>query len=116
MQSNWQDEANRELLAAQKAAEENLAGRSRVSARRAAGRAVREYFSVPGNQELSNNYYVLLKQFTTQPGVSNDMRMIALHLCQRVNEDYSMPDHIDLVAEARSLIQYIADQIENRRV
>jgi len=115
MPTTWQDEVLLELRAARKAARENLVGCSRVSARRAAGRAVKEYFSQFGNRELTINFYDLLMEFTREPNLPDDIRTVARHLCQRVNQDHTLPGNIDLLAEAERLIQFIEGKIDRQK-
>ncbi|MBN2257335.1 MAG: hypothetical protein JW704_05880 [Anaerolineaceae bacterium] len=116
MRSSWQDEAEDELNAARAAAQDNLEGRSRVLARRAAGQAVRRYFEQVDHGRHTNNYYTLLQEFSRQPDVSDEMRTTALHLCQRVNHDHHLPDNIDLISEAQSMIHYIANVIGQQEI
>jgi hypothetical protein len=112
MPTNWQDEVTFELQAARKAARENLVGRSRVSARRASGRAIKEYYSQACNRELDLNFYDLLVVFAREPDLPDDIRTIAQHLCQRVDQDHMLPGNIDLLIEAERLFQFIRDKID----
>jgi hypothetical protein len=115
MRTTWQDEVFLELQAARKAARENLLGRSRVSARRAAGRAVKEYYSRIGNKEIGINFYDLLVEFAREPDLPDDMHTIAQHLCQRVDQDHMLPGNVDLLIEAESLFQFIRDKIDHQK-
>jgi len=112
MTASWQENAERELSSAREALKANLEGRSRVSARRAAGCAVKEYFRRCGVGEPINNYYHLLLSFSEYPGLPDDIRSIARHLCQRVDENYSLPDQVNLVTETELLVHYLAKQIK----
>lgn len=113
MPTTWQDEVALEIQAARKAARENLYGRSRVSARRAAGRAVKEYYSRIGNKEIGINFYDLLVEFAREPDLPDDMRTITQHLCQRVDQDHMLPGNIDLLIDAEKLFQFIRDKIDH---
>jgi hypothetical protein len=115
MPTNWQDEVLLELQAARKAASENLMGRSRVSARRASGRAVKEYFNELGKKKLTLNFYDLLVEFTREPDLPDDIRTIAHHLCQRVDQDHMLSGNIDLLFEAERLFQFINDKIDRQK-
>jgi hypothetical protein len=115
MDATWQSEVILELQAARKAARDNLAGRSRVSARRAAGRAVKEYFSQLGKKQNTSNFYDLLVEFAREPVIPDDIRTIAEHLVQRVDKDHRLPMHVDLAVEAEYLFQYIRDFIDHRK-
>lgn len=112
MSATWQEIAELELSSAHEALKANLEGRSRVSTRRAAGCAIKEFFRQAGVGDHTNNYYHLLLQFSEYPGLPDDIRTIARHLCQRVDEKYSLPDRVNLITETELLIQYLAKQIE----
>lgn len=116
MTTSWQDEVFFELQSARKAARENLIGRSRVCARRASGRAVKEYFLQTGRQKLSLNFYELLVEFASEPDLPGDIRTITQHLIQRVDQNHSLPVHIDLIADAETLFQFIRDIIDCQKV
>jgi hypothetical protein len=112
MSATWQEIAERELSFAREARQANLDGRSRVSARRAAGYAVKEYFRQCGIGDATNNFYHLLLHFSEYPDLPDDIRTIARHLCQRVDENYPLPDQVNLVTETELLVRYLAQQIE----
>ncbi len=111
MSETWQEKAERELTSARDALQAGLGGRSRVSARRAAGVALNEYYRQQGIKDPSDNYYHLLLRFSEYPALPDNIRTIARHLCQRVDENYSLPDDINLVKEAEQLIQYFTEQM-----
>jgi hypothetical protein len=115
MPSKWQDDVQFELQAAKTAARENMEGRSRVSARRAAGRCVLEYFNLTGDGPDTSNFYELIQAFAREPDLPDDIRVIAGHLCQRVDRDHTLPGHIDLITEAKQLVQYLSIQIEEKK-
>lgn len=112
MSTAWQEIVERELSSAREALEANLIGRSRVSARRAAGCAVEEFFTQSCVGDNKDNYYHLLLRFSEYPGLPEGIRTIAKHLCQRVDDNHSLPDQINLVTEAELLVQYLAKEIE----
>jgi len=115
MDTTWQAEVSLELQAARKAARDNLAGRSRVSARRAAGRAVKEYFNQIGKKQYASNFYDLLVEFAREPVIPDDIRTVAQHLVQRVDQDHRLPMPVDLAAEAEYLFHYIRNFIDHRK-
>ena len=39
-----------------------------------------------------------------------DIQQVVDHLVTRVNEDYQLPGSIDLIAETRTLVQYLAKE------
>jgi hypothetical protein len=113
MRSTWQAEAKLELLNARKAAREHLDGRSRVCTRRAAGLAVKDYFRVHDKDYPRLNYYELLLEFARLPELPENIRLIAEHLCRRVDQNHQLAGDIDLVTETEGLIRYVIDQVEN---
>lgn len=115
MTTTWQNEVILELQASRKAARDNLAGRSRVSARRAAGLAVREYFIQLGKEQPALNFYDLLVEFSREPNLPDDIRTVAQHLVQRVDKDHRLPMDVDLAADAEYLIQFIRNYIDHQK-
>lgn len=113
MASSWQDEVNLELMAARQAAAMNLEGRSRVCARRAAGRVVKELYRLQKAPEPTGNFLHLLRKFGNQSDLPSDLRLCVEHLCQRVNENHTLPDQINLIRDSERLIQFITSQIED---
>ncbi len=86
-------------------------GRARVCARRAAGMAAREFldrhkdwpFDEFGGSHRSESAYDLLQRLTELPGLPAEVQQAAVYLTLRVNEDFSLPVAVDLIAEARRL-------------
>ena len=111
MPTKWQAEVLRELIASKKAEQEKLAGRSRVAARRAAGIALLEYNRLVSFTQETQNYYDLLQAFSCQPGVPGDIQQATQRLCQRVDEQYNLPDDFNLIDDAESLVKYVDGQI-----
>lgn len=112
MSVTWQDIVEHEMLSAREAQQANHDGRSRVSARRAAGYAVKEYFRLCDPSESTDNIYHLLHRFSEYPGLPDDILTIARHLCQRVDENHSLPGEINLISETELLISYLSRQIK----
>ena len=109
MTTSWQDLAQRELLISRKAAQERLAGRSRVAARRAAGIALAEYNRLVQFTQETDNFYDLLQSFLKKPGVPESIQQATQHLCQRVDEQYSLPDDFNLINDAEILVKFVND-------
>jgi hypothetical protein len=84
---------------------QGLEGRARVCARRAAGAAVREYLEQRGLDAPGPSAYDLLAYLQGYAGVSEAIRRAAGHLMARVDEDFSLPADVDLLAEAAGLAQ-----------
>jgi HEPN domain-containing protein len=112
MSANWHEEAELELIKAREALKAGFKGRSRVSARRAAGLAVREYYRHQSAEVPPENLYKILLRFSEHPALPNNIRLVSKHLCQRVDQSYSLPDNVDLVTDAEQLIQYLAEQLD----
>jgi hypothetical protein len=90
VQAELRQSIEKELKDAQLARLNKNEGRARVCARRAAGIAARDFLS---RQVLA-----------AYPGLTEDLRQAAEGLTARVNEDFTLPGDIDLIAEARKLI------------
>jgi hypothetical protein len=110
MATNWQDSAHRELLKSRKAAEDKLAGRSRVAARRAAGIALAEYNRLEQFTRETDNYYDLLQSLLKHPGVPQNIQQATQRLCQRVDEQYNLPDDFHLINDAEILVKFVESQ------
>ena len=79
-------------------------GRARVCARRAAGLAARRYLSEQGVRLRSTSAYEALKSLATFPDLRPDLRLACRHLTLVVSEEFKLPDGIDLIKEAKTLI------------
>ncbi len=98
-------QANAELASAEKARSAGFEGRARVSARRAAGIAVRSFLGNQGVPVATASAFDILQFFRDEWETSDEVRQVIDHLLMRVNEDFHLPSQIDLVAETRWLIQ-----------
>lgn len=86
---------------------------ARVCARRAAGWTAEAYLLARGKGISDPSVLVQLRQFGKQPGLTPRMTEIISHLVMpKVKDDLEsdsyFPENIDLVAEARELIEGIA--------
>jgi hypothetical protein len=106
-------EISTELDRAEAARAAGNEGRARVCARRAAGMAAREFLdrhepgtidSIQGSTRSGNIYEALLI-LAAYPGLASDLKQAVLHLTTRVSEEFSLPAEIDLIDEARKLIE-----------
>ena len=93
-----------ELSQAESARLNKNEGKARVCARRAAGMAARDFLSRQGVRTRNNSAYEALKTLADLPGLAADLRTAAEHLTTRVNEAFTLPEDMDLIAEARKLI------------
>jgi hypothetical protein len=86
------------------ARKQGFEGRARVCARRAAGAAAREYYFLRGAPVLSTSAYDLLRQLEADPDIGIRAREAAGRLLERVETDFTLPTNIDLLQDARNLI------------
>ena len=93
-----------ELTRGAQARQEGYEGRARVCARRAAGIAIRAYLEGIGKPVPAQSAYDLLRYLEAETGIPLEIRKAAEHLLARVNENFSLPEEIDLLAEARWMI------------
>jgi hypothetical protein len=100
---DWQAKLQAEFDRAEQARANRNEGQARVCARRAAGIAIREYFTRKGTAAPSASAVDLLNLLKEDPLLSPDLKSIADHLTLRVNEEFKLPVDADLVAEARKL-------------
>ena len=94
-----------ELAQAENSRQAGFEGRARVSARRAAGAAIRAYFLSRQVRYGSASAYDLLQMLDSRPDTSPEIRQVVEHLLARVNEDFQLPIPVDLIAETRWLVK-----------
>ena len=99
---DWQTQIEAEFKKAEQARANGNEGQARVCARRAAGIAIREYLTRRGIRPPSVSAYDLLNFLKQDPDLPADLKMIADHLTLRVTEEFKLPVHADLVAEAQT--------------
>ena len=100
---SWQDQLAREFERAEAARARGNEGQARVCARRAAGIAIREYFSRAGRPVEHASAIDLLNILMQEPDLPEALRPAVEHLTLRVTEEFKLPVDADLVAEARVL-------------
>lgn len=98
---NWQQQIETELEKAGQARSQGKEGQARVCARRAAGIAIREYYSRKGFALQSTSALDLLNQLRVDKHRSQQLTPLIDHLMLRVGKDFELPTGIDLVKEAR---------------
>jgi len=99
------EKIQQELLQGEAARAQGLEGRARVCARRAAGAAIREYLELRGEPSPVPSAVDSLEYLRSTPGFSPQIQTVADHLLARVDENYQLPVNVDLLAEARWLVQ-----------
>ena len=96
-----------EFSKAQQARINKNEGQARVCARRAAGIAIREYFTRNGTRVPSMSAYDLLNLLKENADLPSDLQLIVDHLTVRVTEEFALPVDADLIAEARKLSNWL---------
>lgn len=103
-----------ELARGELARREGFAGRARVSARRAAGVAIREYLRLAGIPQPGPSAIDLLAYLRDQPEtaawITPQVRRLAENLLAQVDESFSLPESINLLADARTLARILEEQ------
>ncbi len=100
---DWQAQISAEFEKAEQARLRGNEGRARVCARRAAGFAIREHLLRRGLEVRSASALDLLEELKARAGFSPALLPIVDHLLLHVDEEFTLPADIDLVAEARQL-------------
>jgi len=100
-------EIEKEFEQAKQARANNNEGRARVCARRAAGIAIRDYLTRRGTQIPSQSAYDLLNLIKEDPLLPPDLKLVADHLTLRVTEEFKLPIDADLIAESRTLCDWL---------
>lgn len=102
-----------ELARGDAARQAGFVGRARVCARRAAGAAIREYLELKGIPAPGPGVMDLLQAASELTGFPEGSSQTIQRLLMRVDEDFSLPDQIDLLADARWLAQELENQSGN---
>jgi hypothetical protein len=105
--SAWNSQLQKEFESAQRARVNKNEGQARVCARRAAGIAIREYLTRNGINVPSASAYDLLNLLKEDPLLPPNLKRVADHLTTRVTEEFKLPVEADLVAEARTLCDWL---------
>ncbi len=100
-------EIEQELARGATARQEGFEGRARVCARRATGAAIREYRRLRGQATLHANAYDLLAGLRDEASLPEEGRKAVENLLLRVDEEFRLPEEIDLLTEAKRLIDLL---------
>ncbi len=104
---NVKDEMEREFAQAERARAKGNEGQARVCARRAAGIAIRDYLIRHGIRPPSRSAHDLLNLIKDHAALPPDLKLVADHLTLRVTEDFKLPIEADLVAESKTLCEWL---------
>ena len=102
--------AKSELIKAQRAREAGNEGMARVCARRASGFAIREYFENNGNENLTIPLNKLFKDEEIRSVLPVSLTSSLDHLTVRVDMPFTIPQDIDLIADACKIIEVLSHQ------
>jgi len=103
MRDAWRAQLEEEFNRARSARINGKEGQARVCARRAAGIAIREYYSRRGMIPSNASAYDLLNRLASLPETSLELKRICNDLTMRVSEEFKLPVEVDLVEESRQL-------------
>jgi hypothetical protein len=103
--SDWKTKLENEFHMAENARSAGNEGKARVCARRAAGIAIREYMERSNIRAASASAYDLLNALLAMDGLPPDARQAAERLTLRVDEEFKLPEGVDLIREARTLCE-----------
>ena len=101
--TDWKEQLQIEFERAEAARARGNEGQARVCARRAAGVAIREYYTRRGKHVRTPSAYDLLNLLTEDPHLSTNLKQAARYLTLRVTEEFKLPVDVDLVGEAHKL-------------
>jgi HEPN domain-containing protein len=101
--ADWKAQMDLEFKRAREARARGNEGQARVCARRAAGIAIREYYSRLGLPVRTPSAYDLLQLLKGEPQLSPDLKQAATYLTLRVSEEFKLPVAVDLLEEAHKL-------------
>jgi len=105
--NNPANEIQIELKKAEQARVNGNEGQARVCARRAAGIAIRDYLTRKGTSLPSRAAHDLLNFIKDETALPPDLKLVADHLTLRVTEEFKLPIEADLIAEAKSLCDWL---------
>lgn len=97
---DWEEEFNHELDMAQQARNQGNEGRARVCARRMVGLLLAEFFNRHKVNLTGMNALDYIRYAVNSPLLSENLRATLQHFLIKVDEDFNLPGHIDLLAEA----------------
>ena len=89
-------------------------GQSRVTARKAAGKAVRFWLiknKLTHTKSISP--FQALKIALNISIIPNNICLSLRNLTQKVNTDYSFPENINLIDDANNIIEFISKKVSN---
>lgn len=104
---DWKHWVQQELQAALADRRAGLEGRARVRCRRAAGRILEEYFRRLGLPDPWGQNALRRMEFALTLPLPPQVRQALTHLVRRVDENFQLPPHIDLIQDVLLLAQVL---------
>ena len=101
--NSWKEKVKIEFERAKSARTRGNEAQARVCARRAAGIAIREYYTRQGTPVRTPGAYNLLLRLRGEKHLAPDLIQAAAYLSLHVNKEFNLPEHVDLLVEARKL-------------
>ena len=102
---NWKEKIQVEFERAEQARANGNEGQARVCARRAAGIAIREYYTHKGRDIRTRSAYDLLNLLAYEENLHQELKKAVEFLTLRVTEEFKLPVEVDLLDEARKLCE-----------
>ena len=91
----------------------NELGKSRVCARKAAGLALRYWLENKMQLNETISPFQAIELFYEKADISPDIHQAVGYLIQKVDVNYNFPDHINLISEAKKIINFVKSQSED---
>jgi hypothetical protein len=96
-----------EFFRGETARENGNEGQARVCARRAVGEAIRAYLTGQKLTLQSQSAVDMLNWLKNEGSFPEEVHQAAENLLVRVNADFQLPVQVDLLAEARKIINFL---------
>lgn len=98
-----------ELEKAEIARNKGMEGQARVLSRLAAASAIKTFLALKEQPFPTSNAYELIFLFSKTTGIPSGLTEILDHLLMKVDENYNLPEGMDLVADVYQLIKLLED-------
>ena len=105
---SWHSAYLTEINQARLARQSGNEGRARVCSRRAASILISEYLERQGSSKTTSSAHERLRYLSTLPDLTATAYEIIEHLLMRVDESFSLPEPIDLIADAQQLARELS--------
>lgn len=103
---NARIQVHKELLLAKQSRIEGNEGRARVCARRAAGAAAANFLNRKDDLAEPTNVLQALSDFQNTKELPERVQLALTRLVQQVDQQHQLPPGVDLIEEAKLLINY----------